>query len=97
MIKNITSPEEFFNFKLGSDRNIARWDKIIKYFDLLEKQSEEIKVVDMGPTTEGNPFLLIIISSAENLSNLENLRKINLRISDPRGVPEQEIEELIEK
>ena len=32
----VTSPEEFFGFKLGSDRKIARWDKIIDYFGLLE-------------------------------------------------------------
>ena len=27
----ITSPEEFFGFQLGSERNIARWDKIVEY------------------------------------------------------------------
>ena len=30
--KKITSPEEFFGFQMGSDRKIARWDKIIDYF-----------------------------------------------------------------
>ena len=31
----VTSPEEFFGFKLGTDRKIARWDKIIHYFEVL--------------------------------------------------------------
>ena len=65
----VTSPEEFFGFKMGTDRKIARWDKIVEYFYLLEKESDKIKVIDMGPSTEGHPFLLTIITSAENLKN----------------------------
>jgi len=93
----VTSPEEFFGFKLGGDRKIARWDKIVEYFCLLEKQSDKIKVIDMGPTTEGNPFLLVIISSSENISNLDHLKEVNAKISDPRGLSEEEIKELIEE
>ncbi|MFQ6053323.1 MAG: M14 family zinc carboxypeptidase, partial [Candidatus Bathyarchaeia archaeon] len=91
----VTSPEEFFGFQLGSDRKIARWDKIVEYFRLLERQSGEMEVVEMGPTTEGNPFLLVIISSAENRGNLERLREVNLRLSDPRGLTEEEVGALI--
>jgi hypothetical protein len=97
MVRKITSPEEFFGFRLGSDRRIARWDRIVEYFRLLERESDEIRVVDMGPTTEGNPFLLVIISSADNLRNLERLREINLRLSDPRGLSDEEAERLIEE
>jgi hypothetical protein len=27
----ITSPEKFFGFQLGSDRKMARWDKMVEY------------------------------------------------------------------
>jgi hypothetical protein len=66
----ITTPEEFFGFQLGADKKLARWDKIVEYFELLETQSGRIQVTDLGPSTEGNPYLLVIISSAENMSNL---------------------------
>ena len=36
----VTSPETFFGFRLGSDRQIARWDKIVDYFELLQKESD---------------------------------------------------------
>jgi len=49
----------------------------------------------MGPTTMGHPFLLIVISSPENLANLERLKEINQKITDPRLVSETEISELI--
>jgi len=45
--KKVTSPEEFFGFQLGSDRKMARWDKIIHYFEVLERESGKIKVYDL--------------------------------------------------
>lgn len=93
--KKIASPEEFFGFELGSDRKIARWDKIVEYYMLLGKESAKLKVIDMGPSTMGNPFLLVIISSPENLANLDRLQEVNAKISDPRGIAETEIKKLI--
>ena len=91
-----TPPEKFFGFQLGSDRHIARWDKIVEYYQLLEKQSGgRLKAVDMGPTTMGNPFLLVVISSAENLARLERLRQVNAALSDPRGIGEQQVRQLV--
>jgi hypothetical protein len=91
----VTSPEKFFAFQMGADRKIARWDKIVEYYQLLEKQSPKIKVVNMGPSTEGNPFLLVIISSPANLAKLERLHQVNARISDPRGLTEAEVKKLV--
>lgn len=93
----ITSPEEFFGFKLGSDKKIARWDKIVEYYQLLEKESDKIKVVDMGPSTEGHPFLVIFITSPENLVNLDRLQEVNARISDPRGLSDEDAKKLVEE
>jgi len=95
--KKVTSPNDFFGFELGSDRKIARWDKIVDYFKLLESESRKIKVVNMGPSTEDNPFLLVIISAQENLANLDRLQEVNARISDPRGIAEAEIKKLVKE
>jgi hypothetical protein len=92
----ITSPEQFFGFRMGSDRKIARWDKIVDYYRLLEKEAAgKVKVVDMGPSTMGNPFLLVIISASNNMAKLDRLREVNARISDPRGLSEQEVRKLV--
>ena len=95
--QKVTSPEEYFGFELGSDRKMARWDKIVDYYYLIEKESDKLKVIDMGPSTEGNPFLVVIISSAENLGNLKRYQEINATISDPRGIAESEIKNLVEE
>jgi hypothetical protein len=80
---------------MGADRKIARWDKMVEYYQLLEKESGgKLKVVNMGPTGMGNPFLLLIITSPANQKNLEQLRQNNLKLSDPRGIPEAEVRKI---
>ena len=87
----VTSPDKFFGFRMGADRKVARWDKLVEYYRLLEKESGgKLKVINMGPTEMGNPFLLCILTSAANQANLETLRQNNLKLSDPRGIPEAE-------
>lgn len=92
----VTPPKEFFGFELGSDRKIARWDKIVDYFQRLEKQGGgRMQVANLGKTTMGNPFLLASISSPRNLANLQRLREMNAKISDPRGLAEREVKQLV--
>lgn len=93
----VTAPATWFGHQMGADRKIARWDKIVQYFYQLQQESDRIQVIDLGPSTEGNPFLLAIISSPANLANLEQLRQVNLQITDPRGQSEAAIKELVKQ
>src|ERR1700756_4933196 len=94
--QDVTSPEKFFGFQLGADRKMARWDKIVEYYGVLEKESGgRMKVINMGPTTMGNPFLMVIITSPANHAKLDGIRQANLRISDPRGLTETQVKALV--
>ena len=98
MAQEITTPEKFFGFQLGADKKMARWDKIVEYYGVLEKQSSgRMKVINMGPTSEGNPFLMVIITSPANFAKLDRLREVNLRISDPRGLTEAQAHALVDE
>jgi hypothetical protein len=96
--QEITSPEKFFGFQLGADKKMARWDKIVEYYGVLEKQSGgRMKVINMGPTSMGNPFLMVIVTAPANFAKLERLRQVNLRLSDPRGITEAEARALADE
>ena len=95
--QEIPTPEEFFGFQMGADRKLARWDRLVEYYDLLGERSPRLIVEHMGPTTMGNPFLALYLSSPDNLARLEELRQINAVLSDPRGVSEARIERAIEQ
>lgn len=94
--QSVTSPEKFFGFQLGADRKMARWDKIVDYYSVLEKESGgKMKVINMGPTENGNPFLMVIITSAKNLADIKNIQKNNLTLVHPQSTPEAEIKKII--
>ncbi|TKJ30850.1 peptidase M14 family protein [bacterium (candidate division B38) B3_B38] len=95
--QKIPSPEEFFGFKMGTDYKLARWDKIVEYFYLLDKNSPKIAVQELGKSTEGNRFLLAIISSAENLKNLDKYKSICRKLADPRGLSAREVDKLVQE
>ena len=54
---------------------MLRWDKIHEYFQLLGDLSERIEIHELGKTTLGNPFILAVISSPENLARLDDIRE----------------------
>lgn len=97
MQHSITSPDQFFGYHLGADREMARWDRIVEYFQLLDEESDRIRTINMGPSTEGNPFLEVIITSPENFENLEEIRRTSLALADPRGLVQEQIDSLIQK
>ena len=98
LAQDVTTPEKFFGFQLGADKKMARWDKIVEYYGVLEKQSGgRMKVINMGPTSEGNPFLMVIITAPANFAKLDRLREVNLRISDPRGLTEAQAHALVDE
>ena len=93
--QDIPTPEQFFGFKMGADRKLAHWNELVKYYNQLGEASPRMKVVNMGKTTLGNPFLALYISSPENLAKLDEYKAMNAKLSDPRGVPQSEIDQII--
>ncbi|HEX9730305.1 MAG TPA: M14 metallopeptidase family protein [Gemmatimonadales bacterium] len=91
----IPSPEEFFGHVMGADRQLARWDRLVEYYRLLGERSDRILVVTMGPSTLGHPFLVLYVSSPENLARLDEYQRLNAILTDPRGHTEAEVEHAI--
>ncbi|MBM0239538.1 hypothetical protein JNW88_24645, partial [Micromonospora sp. ATA32] len=88
------TPGQYFGFRIGSDGKLATWDKMLPYFQLIAEKSNRVNLEEVGKTTEGNPYVLLTISSPKNLANLDNLVEINSRLADPRGLSPTEAEEL---
>ena len=77
----LKSPEDFMGYPIGS-RFTPHW-KIVNYFNhVVANSPATVKLQQYGETNEGRPLLLAFISSADNISNLENIRKNNLRLAN---------------
>ena len=91
----IPTPEEFFGHRMGADRKLARWDQLVEYHELIGERSDRVQVVNVGPSTLGRPFLVMYISSPENLARLDEYKRMNAVLQDPRGRSQGEIDEAI--
>src|SRR5271170_2843506 len=80
----VPTPESHFGHKIGVDNELLDWDKVVTYFQSLEKSSHRIKFQELGKTVEGRPQIAVTISSPANIKNLDHYLDIQKRLSDPR-------------
>jgi hypothetical protein len=90
----VPTPESVLGFRVGEDRKLADWTDLIRYFEALAA-SPRVLVENVGETTEGRPFLVVTITSEANQKRLEELRRKNLRLADPRGLSDPDAEALL--
>ena len=87
----LKSPEEFLGYKIGT-RYTPHW-RVVSYFQhVVQQNPSTAKLQQYGETNEGRPLYLAFISSAENMSNLENIRVNNLRLANlakDRAAPQE--------
>lgn len=91
----IPTPSQFLGFQVGADRKLADYHQITSYFKELASKSDKIQVETIGKTTNGNDFILAIISSAENLKSKAHYQEIAHKLADPRGLSQQQIDALV--
>ncbi len=90
----LPSPEQFFGFQMGADRKLANWDKLLEYYRLLAKGSDSVRLVDLGKSSEGRPYIALFISSPANLAKLDHYKQLNARLADPRGLSEADAKKI---
>lgn len=93
--QTIPSPEDFFGHVMGADRQLVGWDRLVEYYDTLDGLSDRIMVENVGETTLGNPFLIIYVSSPENLANLDRLKAMSAVLADPREHDQAAVDEAV--
>ncbi len=91
----LKSPEQYFGHKMGADRKLVKWPQILEYFKVLGDNSNKVKVVEIGKSSMGNPMIVAIISSPQNLANLDRYKSISQRLANPRDLPPEEASKLI--
>ncbi len=83
----VPTPESFFGFRMGTDKKLARWDKIVEYLELVAKESDRVHVRRLGPTTQNNPFIVVEVASGETMRDLERYKRLERRLYFQDGRP----------
>lgn len=84
--QQIPTPESVLGFPVGADFKLATYEQSITYFQRLAASSNRIKLMEVGKTSEGRTFTVAVISSPENLAQLDRYKAIAQRIAHPAGL-----------
>jgi hypothetical protein len=82
--KVIPEPKDVLGFTPGDDRKLASWGKVVEYFQKLAAASDRVKFEEIGKSTMGAPFVYATISAPENLAHLDEYKRIQDQLADPR-------------
>jgi hypothetical protein len=77
----ITTPKEALGFNLGDDYQVANYTQLEAYWKTLAKESDRMKLVDMGPTEEGRRQWMAVISAPANIKQLDHYKDIARRLA----------------
>ncbi len=86
-LAQIPTPEQFLGFKVGTDKKLARWDKIVEYFDTVAAHSDRVRVRDLGKSTSGNRFVVLEITAPETLKDIDRYKALQRKLYFQGGAP----------
>ena len=73
----IKSPDDFFPFKYGEQ--FTPHHLLVDYYNHVAQNSDKVILQEYGKTNEKRPLIWAIVSSPENLRNLDKIRTDNLK------------------
>ena len=92
--QTVPTPKEHFGFAIGDNYQLATYTQTEAYFRKLATTSPRVKLVEIGKTEEGRPQLMLVVSSPENLKNLEKYKQISQKLARSEGMTPAEAKAL---
>ncbi len=95
--QELITPEKHFGFVPGTDRMLFVYNDLIEYLQKADKQSDKIKLVEIGQSPLGKKMYVAFISSAENIARLDELKEINKELAINPNIEGSKRDEMISK
>jgi hypothetical protein len=92
--KGVPTPASAFGFEPGADYKLFTYEQSIAYFKQLAAASPYVRLVEAGRTSEGRVMYFALISTPQNLANLDRYREIAQRLAHPEGLSESDARRL---
>ena len=92
--ETVPSPGDVLGRIVGTPDELTRVADIHGYFRRLDEASDRVRVETIGRSEEGRDILLVAVSDAENVAQLDRWRDITARLADPRITSREEARQL---
>ena len=73
----LQSPADFLGYEIGTE--FSRHSDVVRYFEHVAANSDMVSYSHYGKTNERRPLTYAIVSSPQNLANIDNIRRDNLK------------------
>ena len=90
----VTSPRQQFGANVGDDYFLATYAQFEEYWKILDAESDRVRMLPIGTTTEGRTQWMAVVSSPENLARLDWYKDIARRLALAEGVTDAEAQRL---
>ncbi len=91
--QRIPTPKEHFGHNIGDDYFLADYTQAEAYLKILA-ESDRVQLVDIGKTEWGRTQYMMVVSSPENLSNIDRYKEISQRMGRAEGLSPEEAKSL---
>src|SRR6056297_2033049 len=90
----ISSPAEFLGYRLGSEFTLH--SDVMQYFKYLAENSDRLSLHKYAETYEGRELYYAVVSSDDNMNQINQLRTNNLGLANPDSVGSSAAERIIQ-
>src|ERR1700754_2956798 len=88
--QTVPSPKEHFGFNIGDNYMLANYTQTEAYFKKLAAASDRARYTVIGKTEEGRDQFMLIVSSPENLKNLDHYKNISQQLAHAESLTDQQ-------
>lgn len=97
LAQKIPTPEEIMGFEPGTDYRLLTYEQSLRYYKALADATDMVKLEALGQSSMGKPMVAMIISSSENMANLERYREISLKLAHAKGLIDEQAKALAQQ
>ena len=91
----VPSPQKVLGYAIGTPGKLTYTKDLYRYYRALAAASPRVKVWSVGKSEEGREFLLVAVTSEENMARLDRLKQITAILADPRHTSEADAQKLL--
>ncbi|MGE5835660.1 MAG: M14 family zinc carboxypeptidase [Acidobacteriota bacterium] len=93
----VPQPKDLLGYYIGAPKKLTYYPDIVNYYRTLASKSPRVKVQSIGKTDEGRDYVIVYVSSEENIRALDQYRQYLNDLADPRSLSDQQAREIIAK
>ena len=95
-IEGVPTPKDVLGYIVGAPGKLTYYEDILNYMDALAAARDNVQIFQIGKTGEGREMVIVAISDAQTIKELQQHKDLMAKLADPRIVKtEQEANHII--